>query len=109
MALSPNATNQLFIFHLAQMTGVMNRENEPSFPWMIRSVSLLPEGPAAMFDCAWPGNKRVATMSLRAVHGKFTLTSETCAMGPYTTDACNALGKRFERSNIELVKLVGRQ
>lgn len=106
--MSPNAINQLFIFHMSQMTSGLNVEWPNSYPWVIRSVSLLPEGPMALFDCQWPDKKHVSTMSLRARMGKFSLTPETCHLGEYGTKALEALHKRFELSNVELLKLVGR-
>lgn len=113
MALSPNATNQLFIFHLAQMTSklsIMQLGQGDVFPWVIDHVTLLPEGPMAMFSCPWPDGKGHASMSLRAEHGKFRMGQETqMHLGPWVTRALRALEARFERSNIELVKLVGRQ
>ena len=103
-----NAVNQLFLFHLSQMAGVLNIERPETFPWVIRSIHLLPEGPMAMFDCQWPDKKRLVTTTLRASNGKFYMSPETGHLGDFTTKALQALDKRFERSNVELLKLVGR-
>lgn len=97
----------IFLKLLDLMTGAMFTGD--GFAWMIRSVTLYEDGPAAMFEYRWkdrqPPHDAFSCMSLRwsKTHG-FELRPETCSLGRETTLSMQALENRLQRAKNALKK-----